>query len=159
MTIKTKSIIVFHKFWSGPVEGEGLGGGRFSPPPPPHFFENYKELLRKKCFQPPHFGSLVSPPTFKVAPRALLVVPMLDSTCTSSRGMMLSIKTTILKIFSPVGTTAGWRNISDALDTCNCSGGRWALTCSDHEDAKWQVSQQRIQRGWWQQGIFWSGLS
>ena len=53
---------------------------------------------------------------------------MLDSTCTSSRGMILSIKTTILKTFSPVGTTAGRRNISDALDTCNCSGGRWALT-------------------------------
>ena len=34
------------------------GGGAKTP----HFFENYKELLRKKCFQPPHFGSLVSPP-------------------------------------------------------------------------------------------------
>ena len=84
---------------------------------------------------------------------------MLNSTCTSSRGMILSIKTTILKTFSLVGTTAGQRNISDVLDMCNCSGERWALTCSDHEDATWQVSQQCIQRGWWEQGIFWRGLS
>ena len=82
------------------------------------------------------------------------MVPLLDSICTSSRGMILSIKTTILRTFSPVGTTAGRRNISDALDTCYCSGGRWALTCSDHEDVTWQFSQQHIQRGWWQQGIF-----
>ena len=84
---------------------------------------------------------------------------MLNSTCTSSRGMILSIKTTILKTFSLVGTTAGQRNISDVLDMCNCSGERLALTCSDHEDATWQVSQQCIQRGWWEQGIFWRGLS
>ena len=31
----------------------GGGGGGLQPIPPPHFFENYKELLRKKCFQPP----------------------------------------------------------------------------------------------------------
>ena len=55
---------------SGPAEGEGLGGIQ---PPPPHVFGNFKELLRKRCFQPPHFESLFSPPTFKVAPRALYV--------------------------------------------------------------------------------------
>ena len=52
---------------AGPAEGEGLGGLQ----PPPHFFGNFKELLRKRCFQPLHFESLFSPPTFKVAPRAL----------------------------------------------------------------------------------------
>ena len=57
-----------HVSKQGPRRGRGWGG--FSPPPP-HFFENYKELLRKKCFQPPHFESLVSPPTFKIALRAL----------------------------------------------------------------------------------------
>ena len=51
------------------VRGGGGAGGAEAPPP--HFFENYKELLRKKFFQPPHFESLVSLPTFKVAPRAL----------------------------------------------------------------------------------------
>ena len=63
---------------TGPAEGEGLGGLQLAQPPPPHFFENYKELLRKKCFQPlppppPHtnFESLVSPSSFKIAPRAL----------------------------------------------------------------------------------------
>ena len=52
----------------GPTEGGSRGG--FSPHPP-FFFGNFKELLRKICFQPPHFESLVSPPTFKVASRAL----------------------------------------------------------------------------------------
>ena len=57
---------------TGPAEGEGQGGLQ----PPPHFFGNIKELLRKRCFQPPHFEPLASPPlppppTFKVAPRAL----------------------------------------------------------------------------------------
>ena len=47
--------------------GEGAGGLQ-----PPHFFGNFKELLRKRCFQLPHFESLFSPPTFKVAPRALV---------------------------------------------------------------------------------------
>ena len=42
---------------SGPAEGEGLGGLQ-----PPHFFGNFKELLRKRCFQSPHFESLFSPP-------------------------------------------------------------------------------------------------
>ena len=42
--------------------GGGAGGGGASAP---HFFENYKELLRKKCLQPPHFESLVSPPLSK----------------------------------------------------------------------------------------------
>ena len=54
--------------YAGPAEGEGLGGLQ---PPPPHFFGNFKELLRKRCFQPPHCESLFSPPTFKVALRAL----------------------------------------------------------------------------------------
>ena len=47
---------------TGPAEGEGLEG--LEGLQPPHFFENYKELLRKKCFQPPppHFESLVTPP-------------------------------------------------------------------------------------------------
>ena len=47
------------------------GGGAGEGLQPPHFFGNFKELLRKRCFQPPHFKSLFSPPTFKVAPRAL----------------------------------------------------------------------------------------
>ena len=73
-----KALLLFSKqfrrillSYSGPAEGEGLGGLQ-----PPHFFENYKELLRKKCFQPPHFELLVSPPTFKVAARALLLGSM-----------------------------------------------------------------------------------
>ena len=33
---------------AGPAEGEGLGGLQ-----PPHLFGNFKELLRKRCFQPP----------------------------------------------------------------------------------------------------------
>ena len=33
---------------SGPAEGEGQGVLQ-----PPHFFRNFKELLRKRCFQPP----------------------------------------------------------------------------------------------------------
>ena len=56
---------------SGPAEGEGEWVLQ-----PPHFFRNFKELLRKRCFQPPppppptlsHYSA---PPTFKVAPRAL----------------------------------------------------------------------------------------
>ena len=56
--------------YQGPRRGRGWGGLS----PPPHFFENYKELLRKKYFQPPHFESLVSSPTFKVAPRALPIL-------------------------------------------------------------------------------------
>ena len=41
----------------GPRRGRGWGGLQ-----PPHFFGNFKELLRKRCFQPPHFESLFSPP-------------------------------------------------------------------------------------------------
>ena len=56
------TIVISHLMQiTGPAEGEGA----------PHFFGNFKELLRKRCFQPPHFESLVSPPIFKVAPRAL----------------------------------------------------------------------------------------
>ena len=46
----------------------GRGAEGASAPPPPHFFGNFKELLRKRCFQPPtsgHFESLVSPPHFR----------------------------------------------------------------------------------------------
>ena len=55
-------------FWGqGPRRGEG---GLQA-----HFFENFKELLRKRCFQPPPPPPLgvtsQPPPTFKVAPRAL----------------------------------------------------------------------------------------
>ena len=48
---------------SGPAEGEGLGGGL----QPPHFFGNFKELLRKRCFQPPHppFWVTIQPPHFQ----------------------------------------------------------------------------------------------
>ena len=54
------------------ARGEGgAGGGGLQPP---IFFGNFKELLRKRCFQPPHFESLISPPTFKVAPRAVSLV-------------------------------------------------------------------------------------
>ena len=35
------------------ARGGGGAGGGASAHPPPHFFENYKEFLRKKCFQPP----------------------------------------------------------------------------------------------------------
>ena len=42
---------------AGPALGKGQGGLQ-----PPHFFGNFKELLRTRCFQPPHFESLVSPP-------------------------------------------------------------------------------------------------
>ena len=52
------------------ARGEGgAGGGGFTPPPPhTHFFENYIELLRKRCFQPPHFESLASPPPSPLPP-------------------------------------------------------------------------------------------
>ena len=43
------------------ARGGGGAGGALAP----HFFENNKELLRKKSFQPPHFESLVSPPLSK----------------------------------------------------------------------------------------------
>ena len=41
----------------GPRRGRGWGASAPPPPPPPHFFGNFKELLRKRCFQPPHFQS------------------------------------------------------------------------------------------------------
>ena len=68
---------------SGPAEGEGLGELQ-----PPHFFGNFKELLRKRCFQPPLFESLFAPPpppTFKVAPRALDVL-ICCGVCGSTEG-------------------------------------------------------------------------
>ena len=46
---------------AGPAEEEGLGGLQ-----PSHFFENYKEILRERVFSPPpppHYESLVSPPS------------------------------------------------------------------------------------------------
>ena len=43
---------------AGPVMGGGGGRGASAP----NFFVNFKDLLRKRCFQPPHFESLVSPP-------------------------------------------------------------------------------------------------
>ena len=56
----------------------GCGGRGSGSVKPYHFVENYKELLRKKCFQllspppsPSYFESLVSPTTFKVAPRSM----------------------------------------------------------------------------------------
>ena len=50
------------------------GGGGAGGLQPRRFFENYKELLRKSVFSPPpHFESLFSPPTFKVALRALSI--------------------------------------------------------------------------------------
>ena len=52
----------------GPRRGRGRGASA------PHFYGNFKELLRKRCFQPPHFESLFSPLIFKVAPRALLAL-------------------------------------------------------------------------------------
>ena len=47
----------------GPRRGRGWGG--LQPPPPPHFFENYKELPRKKCFQPPPLWVTSQPPHFQ----------------------------------------------------------------------------------------------
>ena len=81
-----------------PIRARGGGGaGRASAPPPPthtHFFGNFKELLRKRCFQPPsplpHFESLFSPPTFKVAPRALPIAlhqSLLISSCGERRSL------------------------------------------------------------------------
>ena len=58
----------FIMYGQGPRRGKGWGGLQ-----PPHFFGNLKELLRKRYFQPPHFESLFSPPTLKVAPWALAV--------------------------------------------------------------------------------------
>ena len=57
--------------FSWPAEGERLGVGASAHPHPLPLFENCKELLRKRCFQPRHFESLVSLPIFKVAPRSL----------------------------------------------------------------------------------------
>ena len=57
LTIRNRSVAI--KRWitseQGPWRGRGRGG--FSPPPPPHFFRNFKELLRNRIFQPPHFQS------------------------------------------------------------------------------------------------------
>ena len=53
-----------HKTTSGPAKGLGEGAGPPSPPPL-HFFENYKELLRKDVFIPPptpHSQSLIVRP-------------------------------------------------------------------------------------------------
>ena len=46
--------------------GGGAGGGGLHPPP--HFFGNFKELLRKRCFQPPHFQSSSAGPESVVWP-------------------------------------------------------------------------------------------
>ena len=71
-------VSVYCSSFNRPRGGRGAGGLQ-----PHHLFENYKELLRKRCFQPPppspphtHFEPLVSPPppspaTFKVGPRSL----------------------------------------------------------------------------------------
>ena len=75
-------LISYYDYHYGSVSTKGEGQGGFSLPPP-HFFGNFKELLRKRCFQPPpppHFESLVSPPTFKVAPRPLWI----DDACFDS---------------------------------------------------------------------------
>ena len=65
--------------------GGGAGGGL----QPPTFFENYKELLRKKCF---------SPPTFKVAQRAL---PDWKNICTSAKAVITEqTNNSAVKIFS-----------------------------------------------------------
>ena len=76
-------------FFQGPRRGRGWGG--FSPPPPPTFFGNCKELLRKRCFQPPHFESLFSPPTFKVAPRALSSSELVTQSVTLLFGGLISL--------------------------------------------------------------------
>ena len=71
--------LVYGLVAGSPVRARGCGGaGGGGLQPPPHLFRNFKELLRKRIFQPPHFEPLVSPPpppppTFKVAPRALPV--------------------------------------------------------------------------------------
>ena len=41
------------EMFQGPQRGRGFGGFSPSPPLHPHFFGNFKELLRKRCFQPP----------------------------------------------------------------------------------------------------------
>ena len=79
-TIKIAWVMLIYckyRYWSFWIllQGPRRGRGSF------HFFGNFKELLRKRCFQHPpppppththtHFESLVSSPTFKVAPRAL----------------------------------------------------------------------------------------
>ena len=105
-----KSAFYLHKIFpsrshpklSGPAEGEGLGGLQ-----PPHFFGNFKELLRKRCFQPPHFESLFAPPpppTFKVAPRAL--------TLRSSRLIVAERKQ---QLYSQVSQNGNFRRISSSL--------------------------------------------
>ena len=47
-------VSIHHNLWfcQGPQRGRDWGGGA-SAPPLPHFFENYKELLRKSVFSPP----------------------------------------------------------------------------------------------------------
>ena len=61
------------------------GGGGAVGASAPHYFGNFKELLRKRCFQQPHFESLFNPPTFKVAPRALLFDRILATSCFSAK--------------------------------------------------------------------------
>ena len=52
--------------FAGPAEGGGGGGGGSASP---HFYENYKELLRKRCFQPPS-----PPPNFQSSSAVRLVI-------------------------------------------------------------------------------------
>ena len=42
------------------LHSQGLRRERKPPPPSPHVFGNFKELLRKRSFQPHHFESLLS---------------------------------------------------------------------------------------------------
>ena len=46
----------------------GEGGRGAEAHSPPNFFGNFKELLRKRCFQPPHFETLFTPPPSHAGP-------------------------------------------------------------------------------------------
>ena len=68
----------------------------------------------------------------------ILACPTLDNKCSSSLGIILSTKSTIRKIFSPLGSDNGCRNISDDLMGSAWSGfGEWIAAWSYHVRAWW----------------------
>ena len=139
MKIKEATI---NRILTGPAEGEGLGGLQ-----PPHFFGNFKELLRKRCFQPPHFESLFSPPppppTFKVAPRALSNVLITERLFQNRYCIGLQL------LQSPL--------ISCSSSSCSCcwtfftkykSWGSFSATCSGSHWPSWKALSHSSQRKW-----------
>ena len=107
------SDIISHQvLWFAPYISRACGGGRAgraSAPPPPHVFENSKELLRKSVFSPPlpQFESLVSLPTFKVAPRSLISVTLVFDQVLEVNRYLLLLASVISGSQSPLFSFSG----------------------------------------------------